>query len=288
MSWASVTKSKRACSGPSTSSRSKALQPGDTAYLREIVQSAAGQPFSEANIAADRDAILSYFFNNGYPDAYLRLVADTLRVSRTAPICTTTSSPASGSIVRDVSGPRPRNHAAERGHQPHPDASGRSRFHRAASAETQQRLYDLGIFSKVQTALQNPDGEEESKYVLIPVGRGGEIFLQRRSRRGAGADRRGRHHFRQPGRHHRLQPACFRGISRLNFLGRAHTLSLQTLASTLEQRGVLSYLMPEFTRQRESHADLFRVVRQSRRHAHFCGAAHGRRRPVGPAPVARQ
>ena len=35
--------------------------------------------------------------------------------------------------------------------------------------ETQQKLYDLGIFSKVQTALQNPDGKEESKYVLFQL-----------------------------------------------------------------------------------------------------------------------
>ena len=28
-----------------------------------------GEPFSEANIAADRDTILSYYYNNGYPDA---------------------------------------------------------------------------------------------------------------------------------------------------------------------------------------------------------------------------
>ena len=35
--------------------------------------------------------------------------------------------------------------------------------------ETQQKLYDLGIFSKVQTALQNPDGMEEKKYVLFQL-----------------------------------------------------------------------------------------------------------------------
>src|SRR6202035_5013044 len=35
--------------------------------------------------------------------------------------------------------------------------------------ETQQKLYDLGIFSKVQTALQNPDGMEEKKYVLCQL-----------------------------------------------------------------------------------------------------------------------
>ena len=36
-------------------------------------------------------------------------------------------------------------------------------------AETQQKLYDLGIFSKVQAAVQNPDGVEERKYVLFQV-----------------------------------------------------------------------------------------------------------------------
>src|SRR5262249_57006808 len=33
--------------------------------------------------------------------------------------------------------------------------------------ESQQKLYDLGIFSKVETAIQNPDGEEDQKYVLF-------------------------------------------------------------------------------------------------------------------------
>src|SRR5205823_14516667 len=38
-------------------------------YLKSILQSTAGEPFSESNIAADRDSILSYYYNNGYPDA---------------------------------------------------------------------------------------------------------------------------------------------------------------------------------------------------------------------------
>jgi len=41
----------------------------DLAYLRSVLQSTPGQPFSESNIASDRDTILSYYFNNGYPDA---------------------------------------------------------------------------------------------------------------------------------------------------------------------------------------------------------------------------
>ena len=34
---------------------------------------------------------------------------------------------------------------------------------------TQQRLYDLGIFSQVDTAVQNPDGAEQYKNVLINI-----------------------------------------------------------------------------------------------------------------------
>jgi outer membrane protein insertion porin family len=43
-----------------------------------------------------------------------------------------------------------------------------------------------------------------------------------------------------------FSPRVTGGISRLNFLGLAQTLSLQALVSTLEQRGILSYVMREF------------------------------------------
>ena len=36
-------------------------------------------------------------------------------------------------------------------------------------AETQRKLYDLGIFSKVDTAIQNPDGDTQRKYVLYQM-----------------------------------------------------------------------------------------------------------------------
>ena len=39
----------------------------------------------------------------------------------------------------------------------------------AKNTASQRNLYDLGIFARVNTALQNPDGEEESKYVLYDL-----------------------------------------------------------------------------------------------------------------------
>ena len=35
--------------------------------------------------------------------------------------------------------------------------------------QSQQRLYDLGIFSQVDTAVQNPNGDEAQKNVLVDV-----------------------------------------------------------------------------------------------------------------------
>ena len=45
----------------------------DRAALVMILHSTAGQPYSDLNIALDRDAILDYYFNQGYPGRQLRL-----------------------------------------------------------------------------------------------------------------------------------------------------------------------------------------------------------------------
>ena len=47
----------------------KGAPESDLPYLRSALQSIEGEPFSEANVAADRESILSYYYNNGYPDA---------------------------------------------------------------------------------------------------------------------------------------------------------------------------------------------------------------------------
>ncbi len=218
--------------------------PEETAHLREIVQSAAGQPFSEANIAADRDSILSYFFDSGYPNATFDWSQTPSGMPNHADLHYNIK-PGERQFVRSVlvrglQTTRPNVVSSRILIQPgDPISQGRI-------AETQQKLYNLGIFSKVQTALQDPDGKEESKYVLFQldeaakysfnVGIGAEL-----ARIGGGVE-----NFDSPAGTTGFSPRVSSGISRLNFLGLARTLSLQTLASTLEQRGVLSYLMPEY------------------------------------------
>ena len=45
------------------------ISDADKKYLQTILQAIPGEPYSETAVAADRDTILSFYFNNGYPDA---------------------------------------------------------------------------------------------------------------------------------------------------------------------------------------------------------------------------
>ncbi len=218
--------------------------PEDTAHLREVIQSAAGQAFSEANIAADRDVILSYFFDSGYPDATFDWSQTPSGIPSHANLHYNIK-PGERQFVRDVlvrglETTRPNVVSSRILIRPgDPISQGRI-------GVTQQKLYDLGIFSKVQTALQNPEGKEESKYVLFQLDEAAKYSFNigigaQLARIGGGVQ-----NLDSPAGTTTFSPRVSAGISRLNFLGLARTLSLQTLASTIEQRGLISYLMPQF------------------------------------------
>lgn len=216
----------------------------DREHLLSVVHSSPGQPFSEFNVASDRDTILSYFFNNGFPDATFEWSrsegAETRRVGLLYSV-----TPGRKKLVRqvlvgglDTTNPDIVNRRINFG--PGDPLSQASIF------DTQRRLYDLGIFAKVQTALQNPEGDEESKYVLYQMeearrysfnaGFGAEV-----ARIGGGVTS-----FDAPAGAAGFAPRVSLGVSRINFLGLGHTISLQTRASTLQQRAVLSYYAPNF------------------------------------------
>jgi len=216
----------------------------DTEYLRSVLRSTEGQPFSEVNVAADRDSILSYYYNNGYPDATFEETQGPepapYRVDILYKIV-----PGKRQFVHDVllQGLDTTKYSLVKSRillSPG-DPLSQSRI-----AESQQKLYDLGIFSKVQTAIQNPNGQEESKYVLFSVeearkysfnfGVGAEL-----ARIGGGADT-----FDSPAGQTGFSPRVSLGLSRINFLGLGHTVGLQTLFSTLQKRALLNYIAPQF------------------------------------------
>ena len=115
-----------------------------------------------------------------------------------------------------------------------------------AMADTQRRLYDLGIFSQVDMAIQNPDGQEDRRYVLydlaeasrysVTTGFGAEFA--RIGGSNAIAD------LSDPGGGPGVSPRVSLDVTRLNLLGTGQSLSLQSRLSTLQKRASLSYFVP--------------------------------------------
>ncbi len=230
----------------------------DEKQLRTSLQSTLGEPFSENNIAADRESVLSYYYNNGYPDATfdwtqtpgplpnqvdLRFI---VRPGKRQFV--------RGVLVRGLDNTNPKlveSRISLRSNDP---------ISQSRISESQQKLYDLGIFSKVQTALQNPDGDEDSNYLLFHldearkysfnVGFGAEL-----ARIGGGVTT-----FDDPAGTGQFSPRASFGVSRLNLFGLGHIVGLQTLVSTLEQRAQLTLHDPAIHRTRASVVDIFRPV----------------------------
>jgi outer membrane protein assembly complex protein YaeT len=217
----------------------------DLPKLRPNMQSAAGEPYSESSVAADRDSILSYYFNNGYPDAAFDFTqtpaSEPTRMDLRYVVKPGRREYVKNILVRGLEATRPG--LVDQRIQISPgDPISQSKI-----AESQQKLFDLGVFSRVETSLQNPDGDEDSKYVLIHVDEASKYALNYGIGAELGRIGGGVTTFDDPAGATGFSPRGTFGISRLNFLGIGHTIGVQTLVSTLEQRVSATYQAPQFT-----------------------------------------
>jgi outer membrane protein assembly complex protein YaeT len=214
--------------------------------LRSMLQSLEGQPYSELNVATDQDTILSYFFNGGYPQARFEPFATPAAAPNQMDLKYVIT-PGERQYVRDVliSGLNATNVELVRSRIR--DLAPGDPLSQVSMIESQRRLYDLGIFARVDTALQNPQGDTDHKFVLyrfeeasrwsVNAGFGAQI-----ARIG-----RGRPNLDTPAGAPGFGPRLSFGVSRNNFLGIGHTLTVQTQwAPRLRSRGVLTYQAPQF------------------------------------------
>ncbi|HEX3681077.1 MAG TPA: BamA/TamA family outer membrane protein [Bryobacteraceae bacterium] len=218
--------------------------PADLPALTPMLASIRGQPFSEASVAEDRENLLDYYYDRGYPSAtfdyYVAPAAEAHHVAIRYVL-----QPGPRKYVRDVfvSGlETTRKKLVDR----------RIELKKGAplsldeETDSQRRLYDLGIFARVNTALEDPDGDEADKNVLydidearhysLNVGVGAQI-----ARLGGGVTS-----LDNPAGTTGFAPRLAVGLSRLNFLGLGQTVGVQTSVSTIEQRGALTYFIPQF------------------------------------------
>jgi outer membrane protein assembly complex protein YaeT len=222
----------------------------DAAFLRSRATSTAGQPYSLSAIAEDRDSLLNFYYGRGYLHASFEFYETPSTQSHEMDlryiVVPGVQEYVRGVIVTGLETTK-RHLVTDRiGLREDEPLS------LTEETESQRRLYDLGIFARVNTALQNPDGDENDKYVLydldearhysLNVGVGAQI-----ARIGGGTTT-----LDNPAGTTGFAPRLAVGISRINFLGLGQTLTLQSAVSTIEQRAALTYFIPQFG----SHSNL--------------------------------
>jgi outer membrane protein insertion porin family len=224
---------------------------GNHSFSREallaVIGSTPGQPYSESDVASDRNNILAMYYNAGYPEArfHEEVREDTVpnRVRLVYHIVEGTRIEVSKVLLTGYQYTRPGILAREVQIEPGQP------LREGDVVETQRHLYNLGVFNRVQIAPQNPNGADPDKAMVVEAREGGRYtigygagFEVQRIAANCTAPAAGQPSTCNPNSY--VIAASPRGIfeiSRSNMFGRAQTLSFKARASTLEYRGVLAY-----------------------------------------------
>jgi outer membrane protein assembly complex protein YaeT len=200
-----------------------------------------GQSFSEERVAEDREIILNYYFNHGFPNATFEASAQPAAEPDRMNVAYTIHEGAQifvdQVLVSGLQHTRP--NVVQRELQVKPETP----VSEQEMVQTQTNLYDLGIFSQVDTAVQNPEGAEAQKNVLVAVQEAKRYTFNyglglefQTGQPAVGTN--------QPQGETGVSPRVSFEVSRLNFRGRNHTITFKTHVGRLQQRALVSYLAP--------------------------------------------
>ena len=236
-----------------------------------VVASTPGQPYSEFNVATDRDNILALYFNDGFPEAKFTATAERVKEPEqkaaggdsngtqadagaqksTRGNSEKTFQDGFVTLVYQIEeGPQTRvrrilltgyNHTRPGVIRREIRVQEQAPLREGEVVESQRRLYNLGVFNRVTIQPQNPSGMDTNKDVVVLVeeakrytlayGGGFEVQRLASTSNPAGSQ----------------VQAAVRGIlevSKLNFTGRGDSLSLKLRGSTIEDRALLGYNHP--------------------------------------------
>jgi outer membrane protein insertion porin family len=262
--------------GEQTRVASIALQ-GVHAFKEEellgVIGSTPGQPYSDFNVATDRDNILALYFNEGYPEASFTSTADRATPEK-APAGPETKTGAAGNeksqkkeqekntkpeaaqaapvrlVYTITEGPQTRvRRILLTGYsrtrigviQREIRVKSGAPLREGDVVESQRRLYNLGIFNRVTIEPQNPDGSDPDKNIVVlveearryTIAYGGGFEVQRLAST-----------TNPTGGEIQAAPRGIFEVTKLNLTGRADSLSLKLRGSTIEDRALLGYSIP--------------------------------------------
>ena len=216
----------------------------DLATIVSRLSSAPGQPYSELNVGLDRDMVLTMYQSSGYPDAAFdwSLEEDAANHQMALVFNVTEGKPR---YVRDVviTGLRETRHRLV---DPNILLKPGDPLSWTTMGLMQRRLYNLGVFDKVDMAIQNQQGDTENKFVIYHMVEGHRYYLG--VGLGAAVARFGgsQTSLDQPAGATGFSPRVALDVSRLNLWGLGHSLNFKSRYSSLDRRASLNYLAPRY------------------------------------------
>ncbi len=216
-----------------------------------------GEPYSQAGVDSDRESILTYYFNNGYPNAELDATSTAAtdapdRINVTYKIVEGDQVFVDRVIRAHLTYTRPKYVLREL--QIHPgDPLSQQKIY-----DTQSKLYSLGVFNAVNIAVKNPDGQEQYKDVLMEFqearrwifdyGFGIEASTGQPSAPSTTTNSSGQtvNTTSSPEGVTGVSPRVSFDVTRLNFLGATHTLALKSQYGKLEKLGLVRFDAPRW------------------------------------------
>jgi len=238
--------------------------------IMSVVGSSPGQPFSDINVAADRDNILALYYNEGFPNASFSYTAE----ADAAPSeeVSGNNGPAGSAKAQDNSEKQGGYQIAraEPMHLTYKIAEG-EQFHvrrvlltgynhtrpkvirrevkvvsggplrEGEIVESQEKLYNLGVFNRVTIEPQNATGTDPDKDVVVLVEEAKRYTIAY----GGGFEAQRLASTSNPtGGEVQASPRGILEISKQNLTGRADSLTLKLRASTIQWRALLGYNAP--------------------------------------------
>jgi len=250
--------------GPQTLVKSVAIT-GNAAFSRDTLldqmSTIPGQPYSDYLLGNDRDALVSYYFDRGFPDVQVEASRSpspdtpnrqdvTLKITEGRQVFVDKI------LISGLRYTKPfvvtREFEINEG-----DAMSQSRI-----LNTQRKLYDLSIFNQVDVSPANPLGDvdkknlmvqvEEAKRYTIDYGIGFQVQTGNvRSDCENVIANPTSTEVCNPGGATGFSPLITFGVTRANFRGRNHTIVFRTNLGRLQQRALLSYVQPYWLNRKD-------------------------------------
>jgi outer membrane protein insertion porin family len=210
--------------------------------VRGMITASEGQPYSDSMVISDQSAILNEYYNLGFPKAKFNYttVPEADNPNKVDVSYKMTEGPqvfVDKVLISGLNYTRP--FVVDREIKIGPG----DRMSQSQMLDSQRRLYDMGIFNEVDVAVQNPEGDATSKKVNFQLSESRRYTFNY----GLGLEVQ----TGQPGGG-TSNPQGDTGVSgrvsfdvtRQNFRGRGHTITLKTRYGNLEKLGLIGYGAP--------------------------------------------